>query len=94
MAKSGLAAEFDYATEKEVATLRGKSIDSIRNDRYAGRGPVWIKDGNRVLYPKAKLREWLAARTVDVVIESVPQKRNVIEVEIERVPRKRRGGRR
>lgn len=55
----------EYLTEQEVAEFMGKSIDSLRNDRYKGvPHPPYVKLGRTVVYPRKELQEWLAARTV------------------------------
>jgi hypothetical protein len=64
MKTSDLLAELDALTEKEYAQLRGIGIAALRNERARGGGPAYTRNGRMILYPKAKLREWLAQRTV------------------------------
>src|SRR6476646_7484070 len=48
-------------TEREVASVRRKSVYALRKERARRAGPPWIKDGNAVRYRKSELLEWLRA---------------------------------
>jgi hypothetical protein len=55
---------FGFATDEEVATLLGKTAETLANDRCRGVGPRYVKAGKKVLYPLAGLREYFEARTI------------------------------
>jgi len=50
-----------YYTPAELADLLRCSTGTLRNWRYRGEGPPYIKVG-RVLYPVADLETWLATQ--------------------------------
>lgn len=50
----------EYMTSEEVAELIRTPIDTLRYWRQRGVGPTSIRLGRRVLYPTARVREWLA----------------------------------
>ena len=39
-----------YLTEREAAEILGKQVQTLRNDRSNGRGPIYIKAGGAVRY--------------------------------------------
>jgi predicted DNA-binding transcriptional regulator AlpA len=47
-----------YLTEKEVAALTGRALQTLRNDRHRGQGFPYIKYGRSVRY---RLSDILAA---------------------------------
>ncbi|OPX12490.1 hypothetical protein [Mycobacterium sp. AT1] len=49
---------------KDVAEFRHKTEGSLAQERFAGTGPRFIRDGRRVLYRASDLAEYLAANTV------------------------------
>lgn len=48
----------------EAAASIGVSAKTLRNWRSAGRGPVYVKLGNRVSYRTTDLDAWLADQVV------------------------------
>lgn len=53
-----------YLTSKEVAAIRRKSQPALSQERKRGKGPPYIIDGGRVLYPADELQQWLDNRLV------------------------------
>lgn len=53
-----------YLTSKEVAAIRRKSQPALSQERKRGKGPPYIVDGGRVLYPADELQEWLDSRLI------------------------------
>lgn len=49
-------------TEEEAARMRRKSVHALRKERQRSMGPRWVRDGRRILYPKADLVAWLRDR--------------------------------
>jgi hypothetical protein len=47
-----------------VAAFRHKTVGALAQERFAGTGPRYIRDGKRVLYRASDLAEYLAANTV------------------------------
>jgi predicted DNA-binding transcriptional regulator AlpA len=43
----------------EAARLLGRSIDTLRYWRYAGRGPVSFRLGRRVVYDRSAVLAWI-----------------------------------
>ncbi len=54
----------EFLTTAELATLTRTSPQTWRRRRWNGNSPPFIKFGNRVLYRRADVLEWLADRTV------------------------------
>lgn len=48
-----------------VAAFRHKTIGALAQERFAGTGPRYIRDGRRVLYKAGDLAEYIAANTVE-----------------------------
>jgi hypothetical protein len=55
---------FDLATQEEVAELRGVKLPHLRNERSLGKGPTYVKLGNKILYPRKELRKFIDRNTV------------------------------
>lgn len=51
-------------TPREVAQLRRTTINQLNQERYLGRGPRFIKDGRRILYPRNELLDYLERNTI------------------------------
>jgi hypothetical protein len=47
-----------YLTEKEVAAITGRAVQTLRNDRHKGQGFAYIKFGRSIRY---RLSDILAA---------------------------------
>jgi hypothetical protein len=54
----------ELLTEKEVSLLYSVPRDSLRTERCRGRGPIYVKDGKRVLYPARELAVYFERRLV------------------------------
>lgn len=52
----------NYLTTKQVAEMTGFAASTLNNLRYHGRGPRYLKVGNkRVLYDPADVDAWIRA---------------------------------
>jgi hypothetical protein len=51
--------------DHEVALLVGKSVQSLRNDRYLGKGVPYFKVGRAVRYRGGDVLKWLEAQRVE-----------------------------
>lgn len=51
----------EYLTEKEVEKLFSLSAATLKTQRSRGGGPPWVKQGNRVLYHRANVINYLAS---------------------------------
>lgn len=51
--------------DREVALLVGKSVQSLRNDRYMGRGAPYFKVGGAVRYRRGEVLKWLEAQRIE-----------------------------
>lgn len=54
----------EYLTTEEVAAIRRRQPDSVRQERIRGQGPPYVRDGRRILYPRSALEQWMAARLI------------------------------
>jgi hypothetical protein len=52
---SGVASEAEYLNPSEVAALLRVTERTLRSWRAAGKGPLFIKDGSTIRYPKNSL---------------------------------------
>ncbi|XPV75553.1 MAG: helix-turn-helix transcriptional regulator [Desulfovibrio sp.] len=55
-------------TPKEVYLLTGISIGTLKNWRSDGRGPEYVKEGTKIVYPVKLLLSWMdrvGRKTVD-----------------------------
>lgn len=52
-----------YATERETAKARRKSLRALRAERQAGRGPPYTRDARDILYPIDVYRRWFVENT-------------------------------
>ena len=52
----------EYLTETEVEKLFGLKKATLRKRRFNGEGPAYSKDGERVLYSRRKVEQYLEAR--------------------------------
>lgn len=53
-----------YLNEKEVALDYGIPVKTLQNKRSKKLGPVFIKDGEKVLYSRKAVEEYLQARHI------------------------------
>jgi len=56
---------FRYMGEKEVAALIGFAVQSLRNWRFLGRGPSYIKRGRSVRYRLKDVLDWMETHRVE-----------------------------
>ena len=54
-----------YLNEKEVAELIGFSVQSLRNWRFLGRGPSYIKVGRAVRYQLKDILNWIESHRIE-----------------------------
>ena len=54
-----------YLNEKEVAAILGFSVQSLRNWRFLGRGPSYIKAGRAVRYQLRDILIWMESHRVE-----------------------------
>lgn len=52
----------EYLTEKEAALLFSLSAATLKTQRSRGGGPVYIKIGNRALYSRRELQQFISSR--------------------------------
>ena len=53
-----------YLTEKEVATMTGLSLSTLRNTRFQGRGLPYVKIGRSVRYSLQDVIHYMETRKV------------------------------
>lgn len=53
-----------YLTEKEVSLGYGIPVKTLQNKRSKKLGPIFIKDGEKVLYSRKAVEEYLQARHI------------------------------
>ena len=57
--------EKEYLTEREVSTLTGRALSTLRNDRQTGTGFPFVKWGKRFIrYRKKDVMEFMETRKV------------------------------
>jgi excisionase family DNA binding protein len=56
------AEEFDFLNIKEAAELLRIPVATLRWWRSTGKGPVSLKFGRHVRYPRRELRRWIETR--------------------------------
>lgn len=64
MEATDLKTELRLLSEDEVANLRRVSVRRLRNERYSGGGPPYVKQGNAIFYPIKELKKYIAASMV------------------------------
>jgi hypothetical protein len=73
-------AEKKWLTEKEVAEMTGRSVQSLRNDRSMKRGIPYFKLGKSVRYAINDVVSWMNSRRIstsdDPIQKSIPKKQN------------------
>jgi hypothetical protein len=53
-----------FLTEKEVSALIGRSVQTLRNDRYLCRGLPYVKYGRQIRYVLADVLAAMAAHRI------------------------------
>ena len=51
-------------TPEEVERVYGLNAATLANKRAKGTGPLYIKDGGKILYPQKEIRTYLNAREI------------------------------
>jgi hypothetical protein len=54
-----------YLTEKEVAALTGRAVQTLRNDRFKGQGFAYIKFGRSVRYRLSDILAAMESRRIE-----------------------------
>ena len=54
-----------YLNEDEVAALIGFAVGSLRNWRFLGRGPSYVKMGRSVRYQLRHVLDWMESHRVE-----------------------------
>jgi len=54
-----------YLTEKEVAALTGRALQTLRNDRHKGQGFAYSKFGASIRYRLADVLEAMESRRIE-----------------------------
>ncbi len=57
--------ELRYLNEYEVAALIGFAVQSLRNWRFLGRGPSYLKTGRSVRYRLKDVLDWMEMHRVN-----------------------------
>jgi predicted DNA-binding transcriptional regulator AlpA len=53
-----------YVRDIQAAEIVGLSVQTLRNYRFHGKGPDYVKRGRSVRYPVSALYEWMESRRV------------------------------
>jgi hypothetical protein len=53
-----------YLKEKEVSKITGFAVQTLRNDRYKGRGIPYIKRGHSVRYSATDVIEYMESHKI------------------------------
>ena len=59
-----------YISEKEVSSITGLSLQTLRNYRSVGKGPTYCKIGRAVRYPLSDLLSFMEARKITPRLEA------------------------
>ena len=51
--------------EHEVSLLVGKSVQTLRNDRYLGKGVTYFKVGRAIRYRRGEVLKWLETQRIE-----------------------------
>jgi hypothetical protein len=68
-------AEKKWISEKEVEAMTGRKLQTLRNDRFHGRGFPYVKNGKSVRYLVDDVVAFMEARRISTSDD--PQKQNV-----------------
>lgn len=55
----------DHLTPRQAANYLGKTPEILKQWRFKGRGPAYVKRGGRIFYPKADLDAFQAGTRVE-----------------------------
>ncbi len=53
-----------YLTEKQVAEMTGRALQTLRNERFLGRGMPYVKVGRSIRYSLEDVVEFMESRKV------------------------------
>jgi len=56
-----------YLNEKQVATITGRALSTLRNERFLGKGMPYIKIGKSVRYKYDDIIEFMESRKIKTV---------------------------
>lgn len=57
-----LATRIDCFIEDDVCLLTDATLSTLKSWRKRGEGPAYFMAGNRVLYPRAAVADWMQTR--------------------------------
>jgi hypothetical protein len=61
----GFMAIPNYVDEKEVSRITGRAVQTLRNDRFHGRGLPYHKFGRQVRYSLEEVLDYLKNRRIE-----------------------------
>ncbi len=61
----------EYLPPKAIFARYHVPESTLANTRWKGRGPVYVKRGSRILYPRADFEQWLDGQRVQTA-DSTP----------------------
>ena len=64
-------AEEKFLNDSQVSALTGLSVQTLRNWRFAGRGPAYTKAGRSVRYALSDILSFMHSRRVEPSREAV-----------------------
>jgi len=53
-----------YLRDNDAAKIVGLSVQTLRNYRFRGKGPDYVKRGRAVRYPYSALISWMESKRV------------------------------
>ena len=56
-----------YLTEKQVSTITGRALSTLRNERFLGKGIPYIKIGKSVRYKYNDVIDFMEARRIETI---------------------------
>lgn len=62
---ASLASRVDCFTEEDLCLLTDASLTTLKSWRKRGDGPAYYMAGNRALYPRKAVTEWMETRLRD-----------------------------
>lgn len=59
--------QVQYLTEKQVSTITGRALSTLRNERFLGKGIPYIKIGKSVRYKYDDVISFMEAGRIETV---------------------------
>ena len=59
--------QVQYLTEKQVSTITGRALSTLRNERFLGKGIPYIKIGKSVRYKYDDVIGFMESRRIETV---------------------------